>query len=874
MPPREASRWAATAGRADGTAAVAAPPAERTLLAGHLRRRRATRSHDVTFEETEDEAGGSASEAEGGALEALGVLHAPLADAQQHSTWMEPPASPEAMLEHRRNLRRTAIAAAGISLQDTLRTYLYLQQAAEQMKNGDWAAAQKAKQARARLAAEARASRAEAKRALLRARGLASLDKTCIEAVLAGGSDSATTGGPPAWASAYAVTEDDRYRFDAYLTGQGPRINNDSRELPNAMPAPLPMLLPPAAPAILQAGYDGGGRRHEDLQSHVARAFKEMGTKVSRQHSGKTCDFTALVEMGSVHIVWCSALPTLLSKTKGVFAARGPCSLEAFRLALAELCRDQIPVAWDPRRELESVKYCFYEASTAARHAIRSRKASTLQGRRFHALVALRAVRLGQPRRLQQTVGCHPRLRAHFSQGLEQRRNIDGLCQHVRALHIKILVRSDLWTHIEPHIQRFEGPLEIDWQIPSILWYDTILHRPNRIPGPDGIPYSTWRNGPAARVLYDVYSLLFTSDIDSLPRSMLGRLVVFLPEGTDPQDPGDGTALVRHPSCTRPLSMSNTDIKPLANAMTIALTSNLSHLVDQVPTCSLEPNHAPPGAAFFCPPSAPTQPPDSNTRAMDGQLVDPDRAFISRPWGSSAVVLMLLLSREPRPTVAPCGNPGHIGDILEAVLGLCVPFNKARLPIRDRFGQARHLAELDFRRLRGHIIPSEVPVKSGVRRILSTSRLEFYKQGGGASLRPSACVVPPRVTSLSRRAVASCAGSGTLGTDHAQAWISGAATLGCRRPPTAAPQNRRVAASFCAAAPSMSSGGQRAPLHPPPPPRRCALGGGGCGKGHFEASQMGVKQMLFRPSEVDASQDLERQVSGATGRRQPRTRPP
>eukprot|EP00959_Pyramimonas_sp_CCMP1952_P446962 9358547-Pyramimonas_sp.AAC.1 len=57
---------------------------------------------------------------------------------------------------------------------------------------------------------------------------------------------------------------------------------------------------------------------------------------------------------------------------------------------------------------------------------------------------------------------------------------------------------------------------------------------------------------------------------------MLERLAVFLPKGTGPQDPADGTALVRHPSCTRPLSMSNTDIKLLANAMTIALTLNLS----------------------------------------------------------------------------------------------------------------------------------------------------------------------------------------------------------------------------------------------------------------------------------------------------------
>eukprot|EP00959_Pyramimonas_sp_CCMP1952_P148437 3105612-Pyramimonas_sp.AAC.1 len=59
-------------------------------------------------------------------------------------------------------------------------------------------------------------------------------------------------------------------------------------------------------------------------------------------------------------------------------------------------------------------------------------------------------------------------------------------------------VRSDLWPHVEPHIQRLDCPLEINWQTPYSIWYDTLLHRPNSMPGPDGIPYSTWRNESAA----------------------------------------------------------------------------------------------------------------------------------------------------------------------------------------------------------------------------------------------------------------------------------------------------------------------------------------------------------------------------------------
>eukprot|EP00959_Pyramimonas_sp_CCMP1952_P287992 6022396-Pyramimonas_sp.AAC.1 len=54
--------------------------------------------------------------------------------------------------------------------------------------------------------------------------------------------------------------------------------------------------------------------------------------------------------------------------------------------------------------------------------------------------------------------------------------------------------------------------------------------------------------------------------------------MVSLPNGTDPKDNG-AADLERSPSCTRPLSMSNTDVKILANAFITPVATNTKHLV-------------------------------------------------------------------------------------------------------------------------------------------------------------------------------------------------------------------------------------------------------------------------------------------------------
>eukprot|EP00959_Pyramimonas_sp_CCMP1952_P466180 9489559-Pyramimonas_sp.AAC.1 len=47
--------------------------------------------------------------------------------------------------------------------------------------------------------------------------------------------------------------------------------------------------------------------------------------------------------------------------------------------------------------------------------------------------------------------------------------------------------------------------------------------------------------------------------------------------------------------------------------------------------------------------------------------------------------------------MAPRANPGHLGDVFEAALGLCDRFYKARLPVTDSFGRGRGVAGQEFR---------------------------------------------------------------------------------------------------------------------------------------------------------------------------------
>eukprot|EP00959_Pyramimonas_sp_CCMP1952_P083264 1740356-Pyramimonas_sp.AAC.1 len=92
-----------------------------------------------------------------------------------------------------------------------------------------------------------------------------------------------------------------------------------------------------------------------------------------------------------------------------------------------------------------------------------------------------------------------------------------------------------------------------------------IRERPHSMPGPDGIPHAAGKCPDASSIWYPCHLSLFTNDTHSLPDDMKLSLLVFLPKGSDPPD-RPGGALSRTPVATRPLSMSNTDVKTLAAA--------------------------------------------------------------------------------------------------------------------------------------------------------------------------------------------------------------------------------------------------------------------------------------------------------------------
>eukprot|EP00959_Pyramimonas_sp_CCMP1952_P370791 7765633-Pyramimonas_sp.AAC.1 len=57
---------------------------------------------------------------------------------------------------------------------------------------------------------------------------------------------------------------------------------------------------------------------------------------------------------------------------------------------------------------------------------------------------------------------------------------------------------------------------------------------------------------------------------------------------------------------------------------------------------------------------------------------------------------MMLVIREPRTFLWPFPNAAGAGDVIEAVLGLCVPWQDAHLEFRQRFAAAWGLKLDDF----------------------------------------------------------------------------------------------------------------------------------------------------------------------------------
>eukprot|EP00959_Pyramimonas_sp_CCMP1952_P275862 5766018-Pyramimonas_sp.AAC.1 len=87
--------------------------------------------------------------------------------------------------------------------------------------------------------------------------------------------------------------------------------------------------------------------------------------------------------------------------------------------------------------------------------------------------------------------------------------------------------------------------------------------------GPMGFRARCGNNDHAFIILCTVYRLLFDGRARAPPDDMNRSLLVVPPKGSDPHHAPGCPQLVRHPSATRPLSMSSTDHKLLTNAFTI-----------------------------------------------------------------------------------------------------------------------------------------------------------------------------------------------------------------------------------------------------------------------------------------------------------------
>ena len=82
--------------------------------------------------------------------------------------------------------------------------------------------------------------------------------------------------------------------------------------------------------------------------------------------------------------------------------------------------------------------------------------------------------------------------------------------------------------------------------------------------GPDGIPYSAWKNGGSAahKAIYNLYRSIINDG--NIGEEFNESLMVFLPKGTEDMDADD---VVRSPGNARPLNLSNTDAKIIAVAI-------------------------------------------------------------------------------------------------------------------------------------------------------------------------------------------------------------------------------------------------------------------------------------------------------------------
>ena len=117
-------------------------------------------------------------------------------------------------------------------------------------------------------------------------------------------------------------------------------------------------------------------------------------------------------------------------------------------------------------------------------------------------------------------------------------------------------------------------------RLPSIEWLltfkefgellDSVVHS---APGPDGIPFACWKHAPTSlkHNLYAAYVALLSGS--GVPDDFNIAFMIFLPKGSHTEDNG---LVARSPEDTRPLSLSNTDAKSMANAIRSAAQPSIA----------------------------------------------------------------------------------------------------------------------------------------------------------------------------------------------------------------------------------------------------------------------------------------------------------
>lgn len=104
----------------------------------------------------------------------------------------------------------------------------------------------------------------------------------------------------------------------------------------------------------------------------------------------------------------------------------------------------------------------------------------------------------------------------------------------------------------------------IDWKLTEEEFIKVIRSTGDTAPGPDGVPYAAWREAPKAllQTLYKAYVAWIQGG--DVPDDFNFAYLTMIPKGEHEED---RKLIAREPGYMRPLSLSNSDCKLLANAL-------------------------------------------------------------------------------------------------------------------------------------------------------------------------------------------------------------------------------------------------------------------------------------------------------------------